>query len=134
MKEQTLLLIKPNATEKNLIGRILNRMEENHFRIKDLKLFRMDHAFAEVFYEMHIGKPFYDKLCDFMMSGVTVAAVLEKENAISDLRLLLGNTDPAKANPGTIRYLFGESVTINAVHGSDSPENAEREIKLVFNK
>ncbi len=133
MKERTLLLVKPNATEKNQVGRILSIVEENHFKIMDLRLFKMDHLFAEKFYEMHKSKPFYDKLCNFMMSGNTVGVILEKENAISDLRLLLGNTDPSKANPGTIRYLFGETVTINAVHGSDSEENAEREIDLVFN-
>lgn len=134
MKQNTLLLIKPNATRRNVIGRILDVVEMNQFKIVDLKLFVMSQDIADRFYEMHQGKPFFSGLCEFMTSGVTVAAILEKEHAIDDLRLLVGNTDPEKANPGTIRHMYGESLTINAVHASDSIENAIREINIIFNK
>ncbi len=134
MNQQTLLLIKPNACKKNVIGRILDIAECNQFKIKQLKMFQMDHDLADRFYEMHIGKDFYQGLKDFMTSDVTVGVILEKDNAIDELRLLVGNTDPVKANPGTIRHMYGESITINAVHASDSEENAKREINIIFNQ
>jgi nucleoside-diphosphate kinase len=134
MNQLTLLLIKPNATKRNLIGKILQIIEENRFRIVDLKLINMTDEIAGKFYAVHKEKAFYEKLCDFMTSGSTIAVILDKENAVNDLRTLVGNTDPDKANPGTIRYLYGESLTINAVHASDSPENAENEIKIIFCK
>ncbi|HPM01194.1 MAG: nucleoside-diphosphate kinase [Candidatus Cloacimonetes bacterium] len=132
MIQQTLLLIKPNATAKNVIGRIIDIAECNQFRVKQLKMFTMSQDIADQFYEMHKGKSFFQSLCDFMTSGHTVAVILEKDNAIEELRLLVGNTDPVKANPGTIRHMYGESVTVNAVHASDSEENAIREINIIF--
>lgn len=132
--QKTLLLIKPNACKHNLIGRIIDMVERNGFVVVDLKLFTMSNDIANEFYEMHQLRDFFPKLIEFMTSGNTVAVVLEKDNAIVDLRLLVGNTNPSEANPGTIRYLYGESTTINAVHASDSEENALREIDIIFNK
>ncbi|HPK41111.1 MAG TPA: nucleoside-diphosphate kinase, partial [Candidatus Cloacimonadota bacterium] len=109
-------------------------VERNGFVVVDLKLFTMTKDIANEFYEMHQLRDFFSKLIEFMTSGKTVAVILEKDNAIADLRLLVGNTNPSEANPGTIRYLYGESTTINAVHASDSEENALREIDIIFNK
>ncbi|MCB5250891.1 MAG: nucleoside-diphosphate kinase [Candidatus Cloacimonadales bacterium] len=131
--QHTLLLIKPNACKLNLIGRIIDMVERNSFVVKDIKMFWMSDTTAYKFYEIHKEKPFFHNLLDFMTSGNTVAVILEKENAVDDLRLLVGNTDPSQANPGTIRYLYGESTTINAVHASDSADNALREIEIIFN-
>lgn len=132
MEHTTLLLIKPNATAKNQIGEILRMVETHGFVIDNLKLFRFDTALAEQFYDIHRGKPFFQRLIDFMISGKTVAAILHRNDAVAILRQLVGNTDHTKAAPGTIRYLFGETITVNAVHASDSPDNAAREIALIF--
>jgi nucleoside-diphosphate kinase len=128
----TLLLIKPNATVRNLSGEIIKIIEDNRFHIKHLKSISMAGGLAEKFYEEHQDKEFYDKLIEFMKSGRIIAAILEKCNAVEDLRKLVGSTDPAEADPGTIRYLYGETVRLNAVHASDCPKSAEREIKLIF--
>ncbi len=132
MTEKTLLLIKPNATKKNAIGSILKMIEDNGFIIKKMKMFQMDDKLANKFYAEHKGKSFFESLKSFMLSGDIVGAVLEREEAISKLRELVGNTNPEKAALGTIRYLFADSFTENAVHASDSPSSAEREIGLIF--
>lgn len=132
MIERTLLLIKPDATAKGRIGAILKIIENAGFVITELKMLRMDRHMAEQIYAIHKDKSYYEKLIFFMTEGRTVAAILEKENAIHDLRSLLGNTDPAEAEEGTIRHRFGENVTSNAVHSSDSPENADIEIRIIF--
>ena len=130
--DQTLILIKPNATRRNLIGEIIKMLEDNRFEIKHLKSFNISDDLAAEFYKEHIGKNFYQDLVKFMQSGRIIGAVLKKENAVEDLRKLAGKTNPKDADPGTIRYLYGESVQRNAVHASDSTNSAKREIKLIF--
>lgn len=132
--QKTLLLIKPNATKKKVSGRILSVIEENGFEILNLKVLCMDKDIASRFYSVHLGKDFYDRLIEFMTSGKTIAVELQKENAVEDLRTLVGHTNPFKANIGTIRYLFGDSLTENAVHASDSEVNGKKEIEIIFNK
>ncbi len=132
MTEQTLLLIKPNATAKGHIGDILSIIEKHGYRILQLKSFRFDKELADKFYAEHIGKEFFERLVSFMTSGMTVAALLEKENAVPDLRELIGDTNPEKRKPGTIRYLYADSMTENAVHASDSHDHALHEISLIF--
>lgn len=128
----TLFLIKPDSTEKNRIGTILRMVEENGFIIKEMKMFTMDAEFAASFYDIHQGKYFYQRLVDFMCSGKTVACILYKKNAVNDLRDLIGETEYDNSKPGTIRHLYGETITRNAVHASDSEENAGIEIRKVF--
>ncbi|MDP8220841.1 MAG: nucleoside-diphosphate kinase [Candidatus Stygibacter frigidus] len=130
--ERSLLLIKPNATKRNLIGAIIKMLEDNHFKIAHLKSFKMSDELAQSFYAEHHGKGFYEDLVSFMRSGTIIGIVVEKDNAIDNLRLLVGKTNPEAADPGTIRYLYGESVSLNSVHASDSPKSAVREIKLIF--
>lgn len=136
MLEQTLFLIKPNATEKHKIGAILKTVEENGFTIEALKMFTMDRSLAEEFYAEHTSKSFFEKLLAFMTSGKTVAAVLTCHNAVEKLRELVGNTEPKKAKPGTLRYLYGdhENMTRNAVHAADSVDHARKEIEIIFRK
>jgi len=128
----TFTMIKPSAFEAGYTGSILSMIEKAGFRIKSLKKVRLTASQAGDFYEMHKGKPFYEGLVGFMSSGPIVAAVLEKENAVEDFRLLIGATDPAKAEPGTIRKLYGKNMGENAVHGSDSDESASREAAFFF--
>jgi len=130
----TLTMVKPDAVEKNLIGPILKLINEAGFRIKAMKYTQLTKEQAGLFYAVHRDKPFYNDLVEFMSSGPIVAALLEKENAISDFRELIGATNPANAAPGTIRALFAESVQRNAVHGSDSDENAVIESDFFFSK
>ncbi|HHE39195.1 MAG TPA: nucleoside-diphosphate kinase [Candidatus Cloacimonetes bacterium] len=132
MENYTLLLIKPNATEEHHIGAILKIVEENGFAIESLKMIFMDDDLSSRFYSVHKGKPFYKGLIEFMHSGKTVAAILKKDNAIVSLRKLVGNTDSKKAESGTIRHLYGEDIRRNAVHASDSSENAKKEISIIF--
>lgn len=132
MTEQTLLLIKPNATAKGHIGEILSIIEKHGYRILQLKSFQFNKELADKFYAEHIGKEFFERLVKFMTSGMTVAALLEKENAVPDLRELIGDTNPDKRKPGTIRYLYADTVTENAVHASDSHDHALHEISLIF--
>lgn len=132
MTRQTLLLIKPNAFEHHHVGHIISILEEAGFRLLRMKEFSFTPETASVFYEMHRGKEFFDRLIEFMCSAPTVALLLEKENAIGDLRELIGAVDPAKRRLGTIRDLYAEGITENAVHASDSEDNAEREIALLF--
>ncbi len=128
----TLMLIKPNATEKHKIGEILKIVEDDGFIIERMRMIRMTKEFAETFYSVHRGKPFFERLIKFMTSGKTVAVVLGRENAVTELRRIVGATDPAKAETGTIRALYGETVTFNAVHASDSIEHGMDEIQILF--
>ena len=130
--EQTLSLIKPDAVERNLIGKIINIFEENSLIIKQMKKIRIDRLFAEQFYEMHKEKPFFNDLCNFISSGPLVAIVLEGESAIQKNRDLMGSTNPQEAVEGTIRNMYALSIDKNSVHGSDSLESAKREIDLFF--
>lgn len=132
MKEKSLLLIKPNAVRHEHIGHIISLIEKNGYHLCALKLFRFDKALAARFYAEHVGKEFFERLVDFMTSDDTVAIVVEKENAIADLRDLIGAVQPEKRKPGTIRFLFGEGVTENGVHASDSLESAAREIDVIL--
>ncbi len=134
MNERTLLLIKPDSTKKNHIGAILQIIEEHCFKIEDIKMFVMDDEMASNFYAEHEGKDFYERLVTFMKSGKTVGVILSRENAIKELRNLAGSTDYHESKPETIRRIYGETITKNAVHASDSPESAKREIKIIFNK
>jgi len=131
--EQTLSLIKPDAVERNLIGKILNIFEENNLIVREMKKIHVDRKFAEKFYEMHKQRPFFNDLCNFISSGPLVAIVLEGNNAIQKNRDLMGATNPSEAKEGTIRKMFAISIDKNSVHGSDSPESAKREIELFFN-
>lgn len=130
----TLTMIKPDAVAKNSIGPILKMINEAGFRIAAMKYMHLTPAQAAKFYEVHRERPFYEPLVAFMSSGPIVAALLEKENAIADFRALIGATNPANAAPGTVRALFAEDVQRNAVHGSDSDENAIIESDFFFSK
>jgi nucleoside-diphosphate kinase len=130
--ERTLSIIKPDATRRNLTGRINARFEEAGLRIVAQRRIQLSRAQAEAFYAVHRERPFYQSLCEFMTSGPVVVQVLEGENAIEENREVMGATDPAKAAPGTIRKDFAESIEANSVHGSDAPETAAREISFFF--
>ncbi|MFW5645138.1 MAG: nucleoside-diphosphate kinase [Bacteroidota bacterium] len=130
----TLTIIKPGAVQSEYIGPILNMIYENEFHIAAMKLTRLTRRQAELFYAVHDGKPFYPGLIDFMTSGPIVVAILEKDNAVEDYRKLIGSTDPEKAEEGTIRKLFAESMQKNAVHGSDSDETAGKECDFFFSQ
>jgi nucleoside-diphosphate kinase len=132
MEHDTLLLIKPDATAKNKIGEILRIIELHGFIVERLRLFRMDKELASEFYAEHKEKTFYNRLMEFMQSGKVIGAILHRNNAVEYLRELIGDTDHQKARPGTIRCLYGETITRNAVHASDSVERAKEEIKLIF--
>lgn len=132
MIEQTLFIIKPNAVKAKHIGDIVSVIEREGFVIQKMKLFRFDDELASRFYNEHKGKAFYDKLMKFICSGDSVALLLAKENAIESLRELMGDVDPQKRKPGTLRAMYAESITENAVHGSDSVESARREIGIIF--
>ncbi len=125
-------MIKPDAVRAGNTGNILQRINAAGFRIVAMKLTQMTKERAGQFYAVHRERPFYDELCTFMSSGPIVAAILEKENAVEEFRRLIGATDPAKAEPGTIRHLYGTHVGENAVHGSDSDENAAIESAFHF--
>lgn len=130
--ERTLSILKPDAVARNIIGEIVSRFEKAGLRIVAARMTRLSAADAAGFYAEHEGKPFYEKLLDYMSSGPVVLQVLEGENAIAVNRRLMGATDPTKADPGTIRADFAESLDANAVHGSDSPSSAAREIAYFF--
>ncbi|MEO0138643.1 MAG: nucleoside-diphosphate kinase [candidate division WOR-3 bacterium] len=130
--ERTLLMIKPDAVEKKLIGRIIWLLEENGFKILQIRSKNFSRDEAERFYEVHKGKPFFNSLVDYITSGMVVGIMLERENAVEKLRELVGATDPKNARLGTIRAMFGENIERNAVHASDTPQNAERELKFFF--
>jgi nucleoside-diphosphate kinase len=130
--ERTLAIVKPDAVQRGLAGEILKRVETQGLAISALKKLHLARAQAERFYEVHKERPFYQSLCDYMTSGPVVIAVLSGEQAITRWRALMGATDPAKAAPGTIRKDLGVDVEKNAVHGSDAPETAAREIAFFF--
>jgi nucleoside-diphosphate kinase len=132
VSERTLSIIKPDAVAAKNAGAILSRIEKEGFRIVALRSRRLTRAEAEGFYQVHRARPFFADLCTFMSSGPCVTMVLERENAIAGLRNLMGATDPAKANEGTIRKDFAASIEANAIHGSDSPETAAFEIAYFF--
>ena len=130
--ERTLSIIKPDATKRNLTGKINAKFEEAGLRIIAQKRMHLSKAQAGVFYEVHAERPFYDELCEFMASEPVVVQVLEGEEAILKNREVMGATNPAEAAPGTIRAEFAESVGENSVHGSDAPETAAVEISYFF--
>jgi len=130
----TLTMIKPTAFKKNYTGAILKMINEAGFTIKAMKLTQLTPQQAGTFYAVHKGKPFYDSLVSFMSSGPLVAVLLEKENAVEEFRNFIGATNPENAEEGTIRKLYGTSLQQNAVHGSDSDENAKVEAEFFFSK
>ncbi len=130
--ERTLGLIKPDAMAAGTAGKILDRILSAGFTLVGLRLTHLSRAQAESFYSVHRERPFFAALVDFMTSGPVIAFVLEKEDAVRSYRELMGATDPAKAESGTLRALFGQNIERNAVHGSDSPETARREIAFFF--
>lgn len=132
MSERTLAIIKPDAVKKNAVGDIINRYEKAGLKPVAMKLMQMSMPVAEGFYVVHKARPFFGSLCGFMSSGPAVVLVLQGENAIKKNRELMGATDPAKADAGTIRKAHGANIEFNAVHGSDSPETAAFEIGYFF--
>ena len=133
MSNRTFTMIKPDAFSKGHSGAILDKIIKSGFRIVALKATQLSAGKAGEFYAVHKERPFYGELVDFMSSGPIIAAILEKDNAVADFRKLIGATDPAKADEGTIRKLFAASIGENAVHGSDSDENAKIEGDFFFN-
>ena len=132
MIEQTLSIIKPDAVERNLEYKIKHYFEKNNLKILKFKKVKISKEEASEFYKVHQTKPFYDILCSYLSSGPIVAMILEGENVVSKNRELMGATDPAKANEGTLRKMYGLSIDKNSVHGSDSIENAKIEINFFF--
>lgn len=130
--ERTFSIVKPDAVARNLIGEIYSRFEKGGLRIVASKMLRLSEEQAAGFYAEHDGKPFFNDLCNYMRSGPVMVQVLEGEDAIATNRRLMGATNPAEAAPGTIRADFAESIDANAVHGSDAPESAAREIAFFF--
>jgi nucleoside-diphosphate kinase len=131
---RTFTMLKPDAVANGYIGGILKMINEAGFRIVAMKYIQLTKDAAGKFYEVHKERPFYGELVDYMSSGPIVAAILEKENAVADFRTLIGATDPSKADEGTIRKIYAKSIAANAVHGSDSDENAQIEGDFYFSK
>ena len=129
---KTFTMVKPDAVENGHIGAILAKINEAGFRIEALRMTQLSKADAEAFYAVHKERPFFGELVEYMTSGPIVAAILEKDNAVADFRTLIGATNPAEAAEGTIRKLFATSIAANAVHGSDSDENAAIEGQFFF--
>lgn len=132
MSERTLAIIKPDAVKKHVIGDIINRYERAGLKPIAMRMMSLSKSAAQGFYAVHKARPFYDSLCTFMSSGPVVVLVLQGDNAIKQHRDLMGATDPAKAEAGTIRKAHGTNIEFNAVHGSDSPETAKFEIGYFF--
>lgn len=130
--ERTLSIIKPDATRRNITGKIVDRFEQAGLRVVAQRRIHLTREQAEAFYDVHKERPFYGSLCDFMTSGPVVVQVLEGEDAVAKNREVMGATNPADAAPGTIRKDFAESLEANSVHGSDAPETAAREIAFFF--
>jgi nucleoside-diphosphate kinase len=130
----TLAIVKPDAVEAGNAGKVLAKLQEVGFTIRGIKMLRLTETQARAFYEVHKERPFYGSLVKFMMSGPVMPIALERENAVTHLREVMGATDVAKAAPGTLRNLFGTSIERNAVHGSDSPENAAIELSFFFSR
>jgi len=131
---QTLAIIKPDAVGSGKAGRVLAHLEEAGFVVRALRLARLTRAEAEAFYAVHRGRPFYGSLCAFMTSGPCIPMVLERGDAVATLRTVIGATDPGEAAAGTVRKLYAESKERNAIHASDSDENAAREIAFFFSE
>jgi nucleoside-diphosphate kinase len=131
-KERTLFIVKPDAVDRNLIGKILAHVEDKGFRIVEARIARLTREQCQEFYQEHLGKPFFNSLVGYMTSGPIMLTCLEREGAVPKLREVIGATDPAQAEPGTIRKLYAESKERNSVHASDSPASAEREVRLFF--
>ena len=132
MTNKTLAIIKPDAVKRNLIGKIINIIEENDFVVNQVKSYHLKAAEAETFYEIHKGKSFFESLIDYMTSGKIIVLLLHKNNAVSEFRKLIGNTNPELADSGTIRKLYAVNQTQNSIHGSDSDINAKVEINFFF--
>lgn len=132
--QRTLAILKPDSVAAGHAGRILARLEEEGFRIVALRRMRLTRDQARAFYEVHRERPFYDSLVEFMTSGPVVPVALEREDAVTGLRAVMGATDPAEAADGTIRKELAESIERNAIHGSDSPENAALELGFFFSR
>lgn len=132
--EQSLVLLKPDAIQRGLAGKIISRLEEKGLKIVAMKMLLMDKNLAQRHYAVHQGKAFFDDLVNFITSSPIIAAVFQGQNAVEIIRQVMGETDPAKARSGTIRGDFGIDIGHNLVHGSDSLENASREIELFFEK
>ncbi|HEX9823676.1 MAG TPA: nucleoside-diphosphate kinase [Actinomycetota bacterium] len=130
--ESTLVIVKPDAVQRGLIGEVIDRLERKGLRVAELRLMRIERELAERHYGEHADKPFFGELVDFITSGDVVVARIEGEQAISVVRTLMGPTDPAQAPPGTIRGDYGTVISHNLVHGSDSPGSAARELGLFF--
>ncbi len=130
--QRTLTIVKPDAVRKNGVGDIIEQFEKQGFRILAMKMLEINKHQAQGFYAVHAGKPFYDSLTDFMSSGPIVVLALEKENAIADLRTLMGPTNPKQATEGTIRKKWGTDIEKNAIHGSDAEETARFELSYFF--
>ena len=134
MSNRTFTMIKPDATNKGYTGAILDQIIKAGFTVKAMKWTKLTEEQAGLFYDIHRARPFFQELVDFMISGPIVAAILEKDNAVADFRTLIGATNPAQAEEGTIRKLYAASIGENAVHGSDSDENAGIEGDFFFSK
>ena len=134
MKQITLAIIKPDSVAANKTGRILDHLEQAGFEIVESRYLRLNRDTASEFYAEHRGKPFFDPLVEFITSGPVLVAALERENAVDELRRVIGATDPAEAAPGTIRKLYAADKTRNAIHASDSAASAERELAFFFSR
>ena len=132
MIERTLAIIKPDAVKKRIVGKILDRIEEEGFQLVEMRMVRLTKDEARGFYAVHKEKPFFEALTDFMSSGEIIVMVLERENAIAHWRQVMGETDPSQAKVGTLRRTYGFSIERNSVHGSDSPQTVEIEISYFF--
>ena len=132
MSNRTFTIVKPDSVRKNNFGRIISRIEEQGFRVLGIRKIALSRRQAEAFYAVHKERPFFTSLVEYMTSGPVFVAALERENAVAHLRQIMGATDPKKADEGTIRKDFGESIEQNAIHGSDSDENARIEIAFFF--
>jgi nucleoside-diphosphate kinase len=130
----TLAILKPDSVAAGSAGKVLAHLEGEGFKIRGIKLLRLTEAQARAFYEVHRERPFYASLVEFMTSGPVMPVALEREDAVAGLREVMGATDVAKAAPGTVRNLFGTSIERNAIHGSDSPENAAIELSFFFSR
>lgn len=134
MSNKTLAILKPDCVRKNLIGKVIAQIQEAGFKVSAIKMVHLTEDSAKGFYEVHKERPFFNDLIEYMTSGPCVPIALEKENAVEDYRKLIGATDPTKAAEGTIRKLYAESIQENIVHGSDSDENAAKEISHFFSR
>ena len=132
--ERTLAILKPDSVEAGSAGKMIAKLQDEGFKILGIKMLRLTETQARAFYEVHKERPFYGSLVEFMTSGPVIPVALEREDAVSHLRKTMGATDVAKAEDGTVRKLFGTSIERNAIHGSDSPENAAIELSFFFSR